>query len=145
MKQERLSMVSSQNSPLSFGEALRRERELRGMSLEEIARKTRISRRTIEALEQGRFESLPGRVFVKGFVRAYCECLGMNAADFVERYAALSERPAADDASPSDRRAQSNPSSVALLSSSTLRSRATAEDGKSIGGRRRVIDDWTLA
>lgn len=104
--------MSSQNSPLSFGEALRRERELRGVSLEEIARKTRISMRYIEALEQERFESLPGRVFVKGFVRAYCECLGANAADFVERCAALSERPAADDASPAARRVQSDPSSA---------------------------------
>ncbi|UCF80868.1 MAG: helix-turn-helix domain-containing protein [Acidobacteriota bacterium] len=104
--------MSGQNSPLSFGEALRREREARGVSLEEIARKTRISRRHLEALEQERFESLPGRVFAKGFVRAYCECIGANAADFLERCTALSERQAADDVSPTDRRAQSDPSSV---------------------------------
>jgi transcriptional regulator with XRE-family HTH domain len=130
--------MSSQKSPLSFGEALRREREARGVSLEEIARKTRISRRYIEALEQERFEGLPGRVFVKGFVRAYCECLGADAADFVERYAALSERPAADDATPTDRRAHGDTSSVATLSSSTLRSPASSgtEDGKSTGRPR---------
>lgn len=121
-------LMSSQNSPLSFGEALRRERELRGVSLEEIARKTRISRRYIEALEQERFESLPGRVFVRGFVRAYCECLGANAADFVERCTALSERQAVDDVSPTDRRAQSGPSSVAPVLR-PARSRRRALDG----------------
>jgi hypothetical protein len=127
--------MSSQNSPLSFGEALRREREARGVSLEEIAHKTRISRRYIEALEQERFESLPGRVFVRGFVRAYCECIGANAADFVERCTALSERRAADDVSPTDRRAQSDPSFVA----SGLHPPVLSEIGRAAEGGQPVL------
>jgi len=47
----------------SFGEKLRRERELRGVSLREISDATRISVRFLRALEEGRLDTLPGGLF----------------------------------------------------------------------------------
>jgi cytoskeletal protein RodZ len=62
----------------SFGERIKRERELRGVSLEEIAESTKIGKRNLEALETEDFDKLPGGIFNKGFVRAYAKYLGLD-------------------------------------------------------------------
>lgn len=70
----------------SFGDKLRREREMRGVSLEEIAESTKIGTRSLRALEDEDFEKLPGGIFNRGFVRAYSRFLGLDeeqtVADF---------------------------------------------------------------
>lgn len=70
-----------------FGERLRRERELRGIKLEEIAESTKIGVRYLRALEEEDLGKLPGGIFSKGFVRAYARYLGIDEeeaiADFV--------------------------------------------------------------
>ena len=53
-----------------FGEHLKREREMRGVTLEEISAATRISTRFLEALENEHWEELPGGVFNRGFIRS---------------------------------------------------------------------------
>jgi cytoskeleton protein RodZ len=68
----------------SLGPYLRGLREAKGMSLDDIARSTRVGRRHLEALESDTFSELPAPVFVKGFIRAYCEfleCLPEKALD----------------------------------------------------------------
>src|SRR5690349_12149832 len=69
-----------------FGERLRRQREMRGVSLEEISESTKIGTRSLRALEEEDFEKLPGGIFNKGFVRAYSRFLGLDedqaVADF---------------------------------------------------------------
>jgi cytoskeleton protein RodZ len=62
----------------SFGRKLRREREMRGISLEEIARHTKISTRLLEAIENGRFDLLPGGIFTRSFVLHYARYLGLD-------------------------------------------------------------------
>jgi cytoskeletal protein RodZ len=62
----------------SFGETLRRERELRQISLREIAEATKINLRYLDALERDDFRHLPGGVFNKGFVRAYAQFIGID-------------------------------------------------------------------
>src|SRR3954466_15474556 len=62
----------------SFGERIKREREMRGVSLEEIAESTKIGKRNLEALETEDFDKLPGGIFNKGFVRAYAKYLGLD-------------------------------------------------------------------
>lgn len=74
----------SAETPREFGEELRRERELRDVSREHLAAAIRISIRQLDALESGRFEVLPAKVFSRGFVRAMAIHLGLDA----ERYAA---------------------------------------------------------
>jgi cytoskeletal protein RodZ len=70
----------------SFGEELRREREIRGISLKEIADATKISKRFLEALERNDHHTLPAPVFTRGFVREYSRYVGLNAEEMVNRY-----------------------------------------------------------
>jgi cytoskeleton protein RodZ len=71
----------------AFGEHLKREREMRGVSLEEISAATRISVRFLEALENEQWERLPGGVFNRGFVRAVSRFLGLEEESMVAEYA----------------------------------------------------------
>lgn len=66
-------------TPQEFGEELRRERELREVTREQLADVTKVSIRQIEALEAGRFDLLPARVFARGFVLALARHLGLDA------------------------------------------------------------------
>src|SRR2546430_16733985 len=70
----------------SFGEELRREREIRGISLKEISDATKISKRLLEAIERNDHKTLPAPVFTRGFVREYARHLGLNADEIVNRY-----------------------------------------------------------
>jgi transcriptional regulator with XRE-family HTH domain len=70
----------------SFGEELRREREIRGISLKEISDATKISKRFLEAIEKNDHRTLPAPVFTRGFVREYARYLGLSAEEIVNRY-----------------------------------------------------------
>jgi cytoskeleton protein RodZ len=70
----------------SFGEDLRREREIRGISIREIADATKISKRFLEAIERNDHKTLPAPVFTRGFVREYARYVGLNAEEMVNRY-----------------------------------------------------------
>ena len=59
----------------SLGSYLRELREGRGLSLEELSRATRVALRYLEALEADDLATLPGHVFARGFLRAYCQTL----------------------------------------------------------------------
>lgn len=63
----------------SFGENLRRERELRNVSLRDVASATKISVRFLEAIEQDRVEVLPGGIFRRAFVVQFAKHLGLDA------------------------------------------------------------------
>jgi cytoskeleton protein RodZ len=83
----------------SFGDRLQRERELRGITLEEIAEATKIGTRSLRALEDEDFNKLPGGIFNKGFVRSYARYLGLDEEQAVSDYlAAVSEAAAAGKA-----------------------------------------------
>src|SRR6185312_10800561 len=70
----------------TFGEKLQREREMRGITLEEIAEATKIGTRSLRALEEQDFDKLPGGIFNKGFVRAYSKYLGIDEEQSVADY-----------------------------------------------------------
>ena len=70
----------------SFGEELRREREIRGISLKEISDATKISKRFLEAIEKNDHRTLPAPVFTRGFVREYARYLGLSSDEIVNRY-----------------------------------------------------------
>lgn len=70
-----------------FGEHLKREREMRGVSLEEVSQATRISTRFLEAIENERWDELPGGVFNRGFIRAIARFLGLDEDGLVAEYA----------------------------------------------------------
>lgn len=70
----------------SIGHFLRSERELRQLSLEELAQTTRIPLRSLQLLEDDRMESLPGDVFVRGFVKSYAKAVGLGVEEVLRRY-----------------------------------------------------------
>ena len=63
----------------ALGIRLRELREAKGVSLDDIARSTRVGKRHLEALESETWSELPSPVFVKGFIRAYCDFLEASA------------------------------------------------------------------
>ena len=71
---------------MSFGVSLKRERELRGISLAEISKTTKISVRLLEAIEKDRFDILPEGVFRKSFIKSYAKYLGMNEEQILHEY-----------------------------------------------------------
>jgi cytoskeleton protein RodZ len=78
----------------TFGENLKREREMRGVSLDEITAATRIATRFLQAIENEQWDQLPGGVFNRGFVRAVARYLGLDEENIVAEYAsAVGDRP----------------------------------------------------
>lgn len=75
----------------SFGEYLKNLREEKGVSLEEIAEKTKIALTNLELLESDRYELLPPRVFVKGFIKSYVQELGLEADEVIEKFEEFSK------------------------------------------------------
>lgn len=75
-----------ENGLPSFGEKLKLEREKRKMTLEEISGSTKIGTRMLRALEEDKFNQLPGGIFNKGFVRAYSRCVGLDEDQTVADY-----------------------------------------------------------
>jgi cytoskeleton protein RodZ len=70
----------------SFGEKLRKEREQRKITLDDISSTTKISTRMLRALEDEHFDELPGGVFNKGFVRAYARHIGLDEEQAITDY-----------------------------------------------------------
>lgn len=70
----------------SFGEKLRKEREQRKITLDDISSTTKISTRMLRALEDEHFDQLPGGVFNKGFVRAYARHIGLDEEQAITDY-----------------------------------------------------------
>jgi cytoskeleton protein RodZ len=70
----------------AVGAFLRELRVKRGLSLDELSRVTRVARPYLEALENDAFTSLPAPVFTRGFIRAYCQAVGVAADDALARY-----------------------------------------------------------
>jgi hypothetical protein len=69
---------------------LRAGRSQRGMSLEDVARITKIQVRILERLEAGKPDGLPADVFVRGFVRSVAKCVGLDEDEALKRYSACS-------------------------------------------------------
>jgi cytoskeleton protein RodZ len=70
----------------SIGERLKREREERGISLEEISAHTKIGVRLLKSIEADQFQQLPGGIFNKSFVRQYARCVGLEEEPIVRDY-----------------------------------------------------------
>ncbi len=77
-----------------FGVLLRRAREKRGLSLGDVADKTRISPRWLQALEEAQLDILPAPVFVSGYLRSYARLLGLDGQALLERYQTLARKRA---------------------------------------------------
>lgn len=70
----------------SIGQELKRERELRGISLKEIADFTKINIRFLRALEEDRLDILPEQFFTRGIIRTYAKYLGLDEQSVLNTY-----------------------------------------------------------
>jgi transcriptional regulator with XRE-family HTH domain len=70
----------------SLGQELKRERELRGISLREIADSTRISLRFLQALEEDRLDVIPGAFFIRAILRSYARSIGIDEHQVLNKY-----------------------------------------------------------
>ena len=87
----RLEVVGA--GPIRIGADLRAARLDKRLTIADAAGALRIGSGQLEAMEQGRFESLPGRAYVIGFLRAYAEFLELDGTELVERLRAEGDSP----------------------------------------------------
>lgn len=73
---------------MGFGRDLQQQRVKRGVELEAIAASTRVSIRYLRALEDERSSDMPGGVFNKGILRSYCQFVGLEEREWMNRFAA---------------------------------------------------------
>ncbi|MEN9579250.1 MAG: hypothetical protein RJA70_2259 [Pseudomonadota bacterium] len=72
----------------SVGEYLRRNREAKRMSVEEVSRATRVPAASVERIESDQFDELPGEVFVRGFLKSYARAVALEPDEVLARYTA---------------------------------------------------------
>ena len=87
----------SEPESASFGDWLRRQREMREISLRDIADRTKISLRYLQAMEDNRFDLLPAPIFAKGFLREYARYVGLSPDEVVNHYLAVQQPKAPED------------------------------------------------
>ncbi len=71
---------------MTVGEELKSLRESRGLTLREVAAKTKIQEAYLKALETGHYQDLPADVYVKGFIKGYADFLNLDSKDYLKRY-----------------------------------------------------------
>src|SRR3954469_2464899 len=96
----------------SFGDWLRRQRELREISLRDIAERTKISLRYLEAMEADRFDLLPAPIFAKGFLREYARYVGLSPDDVVNHYLSVNHPEEQEASSRDDSKVRPRPKAV---------------------------------
>ena len=69
-----------------IGNSLRTAREQQQLELAAVERETRIRTKYLQALEEERFDVLPGTAYVKGFLRTYADFLGLDGPRFVDEF-----------------------------------------------------------
>ncbi|MCS6818191.1 MAG: DUF4115 domain-containing protein [Blastocatellia bacterium] len=75
-----------QTERLTLGQELKRRREARGIELEDISNATRVAVRFLRAIEEDDFQSLPGGLFTRSFIRTYARHVGMDEEEAIARY-----------------------------------------------------------
>lgn len=72
------------NAVQSAGHLLRNARIAKGMSVDEVSRQLRLSVPQIEAIEKEDFEKIPGRTFLRGFIRNYAHLVQLDPAPLLQ-------------------------------------------------------------
>jgi cytoskeletal protein RodZ len=91
----------------SIGEQLKQIREDQSKSLEEVANATKISKRYLQAIEEGNYSLIPGQTYVIGIIGNYARYLGLDPKPIVEQYSKLI-LPDDDDIKPVQAMARGN-------------------------------------
>ncbi|MDM5198935.1 DUF4115 domain-containing protein [Fictibacillus enclensis] len=69
-----------------LGNFLREKRDEKGFSLEQLQTETKIQKRYLQAIEEGRYEVLPGSFYARAFIKNYSETVGLNYEEVFERF-----------------------------------------------------------
>jgi cytoskeletal protein RodZ len=87
MKENKLHFQQEQVEKLKeLGSRLRQLRTEQSLPLEEVAARTRIQARLLNAIEEGRLDQLPEPVYIKGFIKRFADALGLNGAEFASDF-----------------------------------------------------------
>lgn len=81
---------------LTLGEFLRNERELRGITIEQVASATKVGVRTLHALEADHYAELPAKPYIRGFVTSYCRFIGLDPKEIRSRFDSYISKRALD-------------------------------------------------
>jgi cytoskeletal protein RodZ len=74
------------NEKETLGKYLERERELKKISLREMAKNTRVREYLLKAIEEDRYDLLPSSLYVRGFLSSYAKFVGLDPQEVVNRY-----------------------------------------------------------
>lgn len=69
-----------------LGKQLRLKRQAQALSLAEVAAKTRIQLRLLQAIESGDLDELPEPIYIQGFIKQYADALGLNGAELANSF-----------------------------------------------------------
>ncbi len=134
-----MSKQDNKDSIATVGAHLRRERELRGVDLEEVSRVTRVGLAYLEKIEEDLFEDLPADVYTRGYIRAYARFLGTDADHCIELLRAQSPgRPVSPAAAFSERFASTS-APLPSLAQDTSDAPLPPDASASAGGRPSTI------
>ena len=100
---------------IEFGKTLREAREAKGYTVGQLAEKTHIMHQIVEEMEIERFTRIPAPIYGRGFVKLYCEAVGLDPKPFIAAYMELQsgKRASAAPAKPQARAIQAPPKQAA--------------------------------
>lgn len=81
----------------SLGKFLKNERKTRGIALESVAQESKVSVHYLSLLEDGELNKLPASIYAQGYLKAYCDCLGLDKEDVFLRYSHQLSHPNSDE------------------------------------------------
>ncbi len=119
----------------TVGEILRAEREKQGLTVKDIEKATSIRALYIQAIEDGKYDVLPGEVYLKGFMRNYASFLGLDAQHMIDAYRESQAPQAPQPGQGSQAAPPAPPAPSQALGPKTERSRNRENEGKSSVGR----------
>ena len=88
-----MDIGSENGAQTSVGSLLRASRLRRNEELRDVAKNLRIRQVYMEAIEDGRYDELPGTIYAVGFIRAYAEHMGLDGEEVVRRFKVEVEEP----------------------------------------------------
>ncbi|MED3709955.1 DUF4115 domain-containing protein [Peribacillus frigoritolerans] len=69
-----------------LGNRLKEAREAKDLSLEDLQELTKIQKRYLIGIEEGNYSMMPGKFYVRAFIKQYCEAVGLDSEEIFEQY-----------------------------------------------------------
>ncbi|MFF2457547.1 RodZ domain-containing protein [Peribacillus simplex] len=69
-----------------LGIRLKEAREAKGLSLDDLQELTKIQKRYLIGIEEGNYSMMPGKFYVRAFIKQYCEAVGLDSEEIFEQY-----------------------------------------------------------